>query len=548
MATKASSEVKVRSFCTGFDLREMFAVASRWLEKNAAAIDALNVFPVPDGDTGTNMLFTMKAAVEEASRVKEDNVSLVARALAHGALIGARGNSGVILSQMFKGLALGLDGRPVAYPLEISQALEEAARAAYRGLSKPVEGTMLTVMKDVAAAVREVATNSKDLTSLAVIAVREARDSVARTPELLSVLKEGGVVDAGGQGLYIILEGVLHYLKGEADSIILMSPGIAPASLPPSLKAAEGRQKLYGYCTEFIIKGEKLNPDRVRRKIEARGESVLVVGDDAAVKVHIHTTDPGSVLKIGTAAGSLHDLKIQNMDDQHEDFVQMRRGLARPVRIATVEVVSGTGLEAVIRSLGATAIVPGGQTMNPSTQELLGAIEFVPSDKVIVMPNNKNVILTAQQAASLSKKEVKILPTTSIPQGIAALVAFNQEAELDRNIAEMDKAFRQIRSIEISSAVRGARIGRIRIGKGQFIGFVDGDLKAAGEDRSEVIEKTLAAAGVEKAELLTVYFGAGITAEGAEVTAASLRERHPNLETEVVSGGQPHYSYIMSLE
>ncbi len=544
MATKAS--IPARTGMTGSQLRAMFSTATQWLEKNAAAVDALNVFPVPDGDTGTNMLLTMKAAISEAARIESDEASEVAAAMAHGALMGARGNSGVILSQMLRGLAHGLKGAGPVSPGQMAHALQEATAAAYRGLSKPVEGTMLTVIKDIARAAREVADNNRDMADLMESSAHEAKVSVARTPELLPVLKEAGVVDAGGQGIYIMFEGMAHHLRGKASSIILLSPDIALSSLPPALPA--GGKKVYGYCTEFVIRGAKATPDRIRKKLDSRGDSLLVVGEEDTIKVHIHTPDPGSVLKIGTAAGSLHGLKIENMDDQHEGFVEMRRALLPAVKIATVAVVSGNGLEEIFRSLGATATIPGGQTMNPSCEEIIRAIDFVPSDKVIVLPNNKNVILAARQAVTLTKKQVAVVPTTSMPEGVAALVAFNQERELEQNLADMDKAFRRTTPVEIAVAVRSARVGKLWIKKGQHIGFAGGELVAAAQDINDVIVKSLAAAGAEKAELLTVYYGAGISAAEASALADSLSTQYPDLQIEVVDGGQPHYKYIMSLE
>ncbi len=551
MTTKARSRERQKTSCNGLELKEMLSVATNWMEKNASAIDALNVFPVPDGDTGTNMLLTMRAAMEEVARVSDDSASAVAQAMARGSLMGARGNSGVILSQIFKGLAQGLDNAVSFGADGLAYSLQQASLAAYKGLSKPVEGTMLTVTKDVAKVVKAASRNTKDLVDLMEVAVEEARNSVDRTPELLDVLKEAGVVDAGAQGIYIMLDGILHYLRGEADNVTLLAPAIARATLPPALtfaKAGKRKDRHYGYCTELIVRGKKLNPDHVRRKLETKGDSVIVVGDDTTVKLHIHTANPGDVLHYGTSLGSLHDVKVQNMDDQHEDFVQMRRALVPTANIATVVVASGEGMEEVFRSLGATAIVPGGQTMNPSTEELLRAIEFVPSDRVIVLPNDKNVVLAAQQAASLSKKRVHVLPTRSIPQGIAALLAFKSDASLERNAAEMDKARQHIKSIEVTRAVRGARIGKLRVKKGQYIVFLDGDLKVAGDAEIEVADNALLAAGVEKGELVTLYYGAGVEAEDAESFAAILRDRHPQLQVEVVKGGQPNYDYIISLE
>ncbi|MBI4331596.1 MAG: DAK2 domain-containing protein [Chloroflexi bacterium] len=526
-------------------------MATEWLEKNAAAINALNVFPVPDGDTGTNMLLTMRSTMEAAASVSEDTASAVARAIAHGALMGARGNSGVILSQILKGVAEGFGGTACVTPVDLANALEKAYQLAYNGISKPKEGTILTVAKDAAAAARAtLARDGHDLASLMDVVVREAQASLDRTPELLDVLKQAGVVDAGGQGLAIMLEGILAYLTGRGDQVRILETKF-PGATQPALKAARSAHEaegVYGYCTEFIVKGKKLDPERIRKKIETRGDSIVVVGDEEAVKVHIHTVDPGAVMHTCIRLGSLHDLKIQNMDDQNKEFLQMRGSKVPEANIAVVVVAAGDGLESIFRSLGATAIVTGGQTMNPSTQEILRAIDTVPSGKVIVLPNNKNVVLTAQQAASLARKNVNVLPTRSIPQGIASLIAFNIEVELDNNVAEMEKARRQVKSVEITRAVRGAKLGDIEVKEGAYIGLIDGDLKVAAGSLDQALEDSLREARVEKAEIITLYHGAEVRPEDAENLSLSLRKSNPGLQVDVIKGGQPHYAYIISVE
>jgi DAK2 domain fusion protein YloV len=551
MIATASKQETLRLSCTGYELREMLSAATRWLEKNAPAINALNVFPVPDGDTGTNMLLTMRSMMEEAAGIQEDDASVMSQALARGALMGARGNSGVILSQIFKGFASGLDGTATFGPQEMAQALEKASALAYRSMSSPKEGTILTVIKDVAVVARDnVGTNAGDLADLVGVAVQEARSSVERTPELLDVLKEAGVVDAGGQGLCIILEGILHYLRGEAESIESMEVE-SPLTLQPALKAArslETRSEAYGYCTTFIIKGQSLSADQVREELEPMGDSIVVVGDDTTVKIHIHTPQPGAILDFGISYGSLHDIKIQNMDEQHEEFLQMRRAPVPAAEIAIVSVVCGGGLEDVFCSLGTSAIVPGGQTMNPSTEEIMRAIDSIPSGKVIVLPNNKNVVLTARQAAAHSSKKVQVLPTEFIPQGVAALLAFSRERELENNLYEMDRAQKSVKSIEITRAVRKAKVGKTIIDEGQFIGLIDGKLKTANDDLWPAVSSTVKAANVDEAEIITLYYGADVQEEEAENLGQALRSQFPALPVEIVQGGQPHYHCIISVE
>ena len=545
------SQEKLKSTCTGYELKQMFSVATHWLEDNVSAINALNVFPVPDGDTGTNMLLTMRSTMEEAARLQSDNASVIAQVMANGALMGARGNSGVILSQIVRGIADGLGDSICFGPCELAQAFDKASLLAYKALSRPKEGTILTVIKDVAAA-SQTAVNSKgsDLIGFMEVVVHEAKKSVDRTPELLDVLRQAGVVDAGGQGFHIMLDGILHYLKGQAEEVELLKMEY-PVTFQPAFVAAKHEtteEKVYGYCTEFFIKGKDLNPEWVRRTIEAKGDSVVVVGDETTVKVHIHTPNPGAVLEFGCSWGSLHDLKIQNMDDQHEEFVQMRRVPVPTANIAVVSVVAGEGLETIFRSLGSTAIVNGGQSMNPSTEEILQAVELVPSDKVIVLPNNKNVVLTAQQAAKLCKKKVNVLPTQTIPQGLAALIAFNCETEIETNLLKMSEAQQNVISIEITKAVRASKVEELSIQKGEFIGLVDGEIRTACDTLWESVASTLEAAKPKKAEIITMYYGADIRAEEAESLAKALRGQFSSLQFEVIQGAQPHYSYIIAVE
>jgi DAK2 domain fusion protein YloV len=538
---------------SGKDLRAMFEAATGWLEKSAADVDALNVFPVPDGDTGTNMLLTMRSSVEESYQAAANSASGVARAMAKGALIGARGNSGVILSQIWNGMAQGLDGKDKVTGADLVTALLKASRTAYNGLSNPVEGTILTVIREAAAAAEKHAAEvSNDLISVMEATVEAARESVANTPTLLPVLKDAGVVDAGGQGLYTILEGALHYLKGETEQLKLRRPWMVASSIPLTTRAPQMVGAMdevpYGYCTNFVIKGAEINPDKLRKRLEKKGQSVIVIGDDSAVRVHIHTLDPGEIMHYVNPLGTLHQINIRNMDEQYRDFLEMQKERMPEVDTAIVAVVAGDGLSQVFASLGATIIVPGGQTMNPSTKELLQAVEVVPSEKVIILPNNKNIVLTAEQVHSLTKKKVNVVPTKTIPQGVAALLAFDYEADLETNAVSMYKAQSEVRSIEITRAVRATRLGGLDIKKNQAIGFLDGDLVAVADKVDEVLTEALERVDPDKAEVVTIYCGADTKPAEAEQVAAAIRKRYPQLQVEVVQGGQPHYNYIASVE
>ena len=536
----------------GQDLREMFAAATTWLEKSASDIDALNVFPVPDGDTGTNMLLTMRSSIEEAYRAPDRSASAVVQAMANGALMGARGNSGVILSQIWHGLEQGLSGKESFTGSDLADALLQASTMAYKGISNPVEGTILTVIREASSAAQaQAASGSNDLISVMEATVSAANESVANTPSLLPVLRDAGVVDAGGQGLYTILEGALRYLRGEAEQMQFRKPQIIVSSIPliarsPQMLAAD--EVPFGYCTEFLLKGEELDPDKIRTRLEKRGQSLIVVGGESTVRVHIHTEKPGNVISYASSLGTMHQVSIRNMDEQHQDFLEMQKEKAPAIDMAIIAVVAGDGLTDVFTSLGVTAIVPGGQTMNPSTKDLLQAIELVASDKVIILPNNKNIVLTAEQVQSLTEKSVKVVPTKTIPQGVAALLAFDYEADFETNAQIMNKAKSAAKTIEVTRAVRSTQLGELKIKKNQAIGLLDGDLLAAGSDTTDVLNKMLAGLNLNKAEVITIYYGADTELAEAEQISVSIREQHPQLQIEVVRGGQPHYNYIISIE
>ena len=535
----------------GQDLREMFSAATTWLDKSAADIDALNVFPVPDGDTGTNMLLTMRSSIEEAYRAPDRSASAVAKAMAGGAMVGARGNSGVILSQIWRGLAQGLADKESFTGSDLADALQQASKMAYKGLSNPVEGTILTVAKEASSAAQaQVASGTDDLISVMEAVVNAARDAVADTPSLLPVLKEAGVVDAGGQGLYTVLEGALRYLKGEVELMQFRKPQMIVSSipLPTRLSPLVVDEVPYGYCTEFLLKGQKLDPDKMGKKLKKKGQSLIVVGDESTVRVHIHTYDPGKVIRYATSLGTMHQVSIRNMDEQHQDFLEMQKDRLPAVDMAIIAVVSGNGLADVFRSLGVTVIVPGGQTMNPSTKDLLHAVDSVVSDNVIILPNNKNIVLTAEQVQSLTRKSVEVVPTETIPQGVAALLAFDYEADFETNVQIMENTKSAVKSIEITRAVRSIELGGLKIKKKQPIGFLDGDLVAVSDNTSDALNQALAKLDLDQAEVITIYYGADAELAEAEQVSLSIRKQYPQLQIEVVQGGQPHYNYIVSVE
>jgi DAK2 domain fusion protein YloV len=543
--------MKENESINGQELKEMFATATNWLEKNASDIDALNVFPVPDGDTGTNMLLTMRSSVEEAYQTNDTSAYTIAQAMAQGALMGARGNSGVILSQIWRGLAQGLQGKKSFTGKELASALQQASKMAYKGISNPVEGTILTVIKDAAAAAQTQAKNNGGLISVMEAVVDAANESVANTPTLLPVLKDAGVVDAGGQGLFTILDGALRYLRGEAEQMQFRKPQIIASNIPQPVKLSRMAvldELPFGYCTEFLLKGEELSPDEIRTKLQKKGQSLIVVGDENTARVHIHTLDPGSIVRYATSLGTMHQVSIRNMDEQHQDFLEMQKERMPAVDVATVAVVAGKGLAEVFTSLGVTAIISGGQTMNPSTKDILQAVKTVASDKVIILPNNKNVVLTANQVPSLTDKKVEIVPTQTIPQGVAALLTFDYEADFETNAQLMKEAASKVKTIEITHAVRSAQLNGLKIKKKQSIGLLDGELLAGGNNPSDVLLKILAKLDLKKMGIITIYYGADTQQTEAEQVSANIRDRYPQLQVEVVRGGQPHYNYIVSIE
>lgn len=536
----------------GRALREMFTAATTWLEKSVADINALNVFPVPDGDCGTNMLLTMRSTLDEAYRAPDGDAGAVAQAMARGALMGARGNSGVILSQIFRGLARRLEGHDSFSGQDFADALAQGSTVAYKALTRPVEGTILTVAREASAAAREASAGKNDLVPIMEATVAAARESVARTPTLLPALKQAGVVDAGGQGLYVLLEGALHHLKGEADIIRDQRPQVVPSTIPlvpRSPQLLTGTEEPFGYCTEFVLQGHrKLNSERIKKALANEGQSLIVAGDEDLVHIHIHTFDPGRVLHKAASLGTLHEINIQNMDDQHKAYAEMVSPQAPPPEIATVAVVSGDGLGQVFRSLGAGAIVPGGQTMNPSIRQMLQAVESVPQQQVIILPNNKNVIPAAKQVRQLTAKKVRVVPTRTMPQGVAAILAFNYDADLKTNASRMADALPAVKTIEVTRAVRPARIGNVKILSGQAIAFVDGKLGAVGGDPGQALLDVLQGMDTTRSEIVTVYYDKTARRTEAEGVAEAIRQKLPGLEVELVYGGQPHYSYIASVE
>jgi fatty acid kinase len=540
-----------------------FETAASDLEGHVEEINALNVFPVPDGDTGTNMLGTVRSALDEARSLerRQQTVRRVAEAIGYGALMGARGNSGVILSQVFRGMSTGLDHRDWFDGRDLARAFVRGSEAAYRSVGRPVEGTILTVIRETSTAAVSAAERRPQVPPVMSASVEAAGASVARTPQLLPVLREAGVVDAGGQGLFRILEGALRHLDGGR-------PRSAPeqVTVDPSFVAAH-EDDGYGYETVYLLAaGERpLEPDAIREHLERLGESVLVAGDERVVKVHVHNERPDEVIAYGLSLGTLSRISIENLDAQARDVrrgaatgppggmapppVQAEQGPVEATGVGVVAVAAGDGLADALRSLGAHAVVRGGQSANPATGELLAALRELPHRQLIVLPNNPNVRLAAEQAARLLvDRTVVVVATRNPAEGIAALVALDPAADASVNVQRMADAAAEVQTIVVTRAVRDATIGEMSVRAGQLmaLGPDEGILAVADDETQAAI---LGLAEIRPGfELVTVYRGAGVAPDDAARLVEALRDAHAGVEVELVDGGQPLHSYLLAAE
>ncbi|MEW5321070.1 DAK2 domain-containing protein [Geobacillus thermoleovorans] len=544
---------------------DMVQQGAAHLANNAKTVDALNVFPVPDGDTGTNMNLSMMSGAKEVKANASDHIGNVAAALAKGLLMGARGNSGVILSQLFRGFAKAVEGKQAVNSFEFAAALQAGVDTAYKAVMKPVEGTILTVAKEAARKAVEAAKKERDVIAVMEAALAEAKAALQRTPELLPILKEVGVVDSGGQGLVYIYEGFLAALKGE-----IVSAARAEARMDDLVKMVHHQSAQshihtdeieFGYCTEFMVRFE---PDKLaehpfseetfRRELSQFGDSLLVVADDELVKVHIHSETPGEVLTYGQRYGSLINIKIENMREQHANIVGkeaktlpgVAKEEAKPYGI--VAVVMGAGVAELFRSIGAHAIIEGGQTMNPSTEEIADAIRLANAETVFVLPNNKNIVMAAKQAAELSEQRVIVIPSKTVPQGLAALLAFNPAQSAEQNERAMTAALSRVKTGQVTFSVRDTTIDGIEIQKGDYMGLLDDRIIAADKDKLAVTKRLLDALIDEQSEIVTILYGEDATEIDVETVVAYLETKHDGVEVEVHNGKQPLYPFIISVE
>jgi DAK2 domain fusion protein YloV len=463
----------------------------------------------------------------------------------------------VILSQLWRGIAHALEGKQTFSAIDMPIATRAASETAYKGVIKPVEGTILTVSRAIADGATEAQRDTDDLTVILDRMVAYAKTAVANTPNQLEILKQAGVVDSGGQGLTVIIEGMLRFMRGESVKIDTVLEANVDLKVPADTEIDAGDvAQGYSYDVQCLITGRNMNVEEARARINEMGLSTLVVGDAETIKVHVHVPRPSQVLAYAETIGRLHDVVVEDMAAQYQEYLLGRSSHPiqpptynlKPGDIATLAVVPGIGLTRVFQSLGATAIVPGGQTMNPSTQDFVQLLEALPTDRALILPNNGNVILAARQAVELSTKQVKVIPTKTIPQGIAALLAFNDQRDLDANAGSMEAAAKRVQTGEITTATRSVEFNGVKVEQGQTIGLLNDELTASGASIEEVAWQLLAQMEIGELEIVTLYFGHDIQLAAAEKFGDAVRAKHPHLEVEVVEGGQPHYSYIISAE
>ena len=539
---------------TGAQFRDMIVAGAALLEKNKAVVDALNVFPVPDGDTGTNMSMTMASAVKE-TRSLEDTATVgeVADKLSMGALRGARGNSGVILSQLFRGFSKALKGESVMNGKLLARALAVGSEAAYKAVMKPKEGTILTVSRRIADKANELAERGANVYRVFDGMIEEGEKALADTPNLLPVLKEAGVVDSGGKGLVTIYRGFKLSLDGE-EVADYAEPEAVKSAVSPDAAGFSGENIQFGYCTEFFIVNppEAITEEDVknlRDHLNKLGDSVVVAMDDGIVKVHVHSNAPGKVLQLALRLGELDKLKIENMREQNRQLLEERKKNEKAIALITVS--AGEGLDAIFKELGAAEIVSGGQTMNPSIDTILQAIHRVNARSVIILPNNSNIIMAAQQAANLSKQNVIVLPTKTIPQGVSAAMCFDPNETAEKNAKAMEKAISEVVSGSVTYAVRDSKMEGTEVHKGDIIGLMDNHMAVADTDVAKaaeaLVKKMIAKKGDEEATV-TLFYGEGADEEKAEALISTLEEAYPKADFIAQSGGQPLYYYFISAE
>ncbi|HBZ6547048.1 TPA: DAK2 domain-containing protein [Clostridium perfringens] len=541
----------------GEHLYYMMSNAANKLELQSEYVNSLNVFPVPDGDTGTNMSMTFRAAVKEIEGMDNKNIGEVSKKLAKGALMGARGNSGVILSQILRGISKGLEGKEEADASEFANALLEGSKSAYKAVMRPTEGTILTIVRtagEVAVALKE-----DNITELMREVCRESKIMLDKTPEMLPALKKAKVVDSGGMGLLIILQGMQEALENG----LKVTTG-TPQAVKSSAAKAQRSETMseedikFGYCTEFIILGDSNHAEEFKSKVINKGDSLVVVGYEDVIKVHIHTNNPGKVLEEAVKFGELSKIKIDNMREEHREMLEGMYEEAAETeesvaagefkKYAFISVAMGEGMKNIFKDLGVDYVIEGGQTMNPSTQDMLEAIEKLNAEHIFILPNNKNIIMAANQAAEISDKDIRVIPTKTIPQGITCITMFNPEADVEENNEELKEAMEMVKTTSVTYAVRDTEVDGKEIKEGNILGLVEGKIKEVGEDPYKVAEDLIDSLVDEDSELITIFYGKDCEEEKVDALIEKLEGKYEDLDVQCYKGEQPLYYFIMSVE
>lgn len=550
--------------------RDMFISGANNLQNNKELIDKLNVFPVPDGDTGTNMSFTIASAMRELSKVAEDDITEIGKAMSKGSLMGARGNSGVILSQIIRGIAKSVEGKKELDVMDLAKAFKSGSDTAYKAVIKPIEGTILTVVRESSESLLKSAKKIKDVNTFFEMLVDEASKSLEKTPELLKNLKDAGVVDSGGKGLLCLYEGMLSAVKGKAISLKNKDENTTKSqAVGVKSDVAKDADIKFAYCTEFILETDKIDSDKMRDLMIKHGDSLVVVGFDGVIKVHVHSNDPGAVLSEALKYGQLITIKIENMRIQHENTIIDDEEQARILsedsvsQASTAEEIAksqeekefgfitttmGSGLSEIFEGFGVDIVIEGGQTMNPSTEDFVNAINMVNAKNIFILPNNSNVIMAANQARDISDKNVFVVPTKNIPQGLASLLSFDPEATYEENCSNFEDSIEKIKSGEVTFAVRNTVIDGIEVNEGDIIGITGKKLVSSGDSIEVVTENVIEKMVDDESGIITLYYGEDVEEDSAREFAEMIQDKFDDLDVELYYGGQPLYYYLISVE
>ena len=544
----------------GLVLAEMIDLGSKNLAKNAEKINALNVFPVPDGDTGTNMNLSMSSGAKETAANVVENIGELGKSFSKGLLMGARGNSGVILSQLFRGMSQHIADKKEVNAKEFAEAIQNGVSIAYKAIIKPVEGTILTVAREAAEAGVKAAENTTSVVEVMEAIYAEAQASLKRTPELLPILKEVGVVDSGGQGLVCVYQGFIAALKGEKiEGLEAVETNVVDMQFEDDhdMDFMSPEDIVYGFCTEFTVRLDKekkeFNEDKFREDMSKFGDSLLVISDSEYVKIHVHTETPGDVFNYGQQYGELIKIKSDNMREQHREVLrkQEAKQVTAPKELkeqAMISISMGAGLSKVLTSMGVDYIVEGGQTMNPSTEDIMKAIKEVNAKNIFIFPNNKNIQLAAKQAAELAEENVFVVESKTAPQGLAAVMVYNPQASAEENFANMQEVLSTVSTLEVTHAVRDTNIEGVEIKKDEFMGIRNGKIVVSNLSLNTVLEELLEKSLDEDSEIVTLYLGEESTEEYTDFLEQLIEEKYPDVEVELIESGQPVYPYIIGVE